>query len=128
TGTSNKIAVVNDNKTITVRLKSTENTQYEYVSKPIEDMQKSVKTSGYDYILYIPEFPLDKPEGIQLLGEKQAGLSLSGKVSDHIEEMIRNQTLKDSGLKQTDLYNLKASVDISINKINETLSDEDSSA
>jgi len=98
------------------------------VSKPIEDMKKSVKTSGYDYILYIPEFPLDKPEGIQLLGEKQAGLSLSGKVSDHIEEMIRNQKLKESGLKQTDLDNLKSSVDISTKKINETGADEDSSA
>jgi ABC-2 type transport system permease protein len=128
TGTSNKIAVVNDNKTITERLKPTKNTQYEYVSKPIEDMKKSVKTSGYDYILYIPEFPLDKPEGIQLLGEKQAGLSLSGKVSDHIEEMIRNQKLKESGLKQTDLDNLKSSVDISTKKINETGADEDSSA
>ncbi|GGC52546.1 ABC transporter permease [Pedobacter quisquiliarum] len=128
TDTSNKIAVVNDNKTITERLKSTKNTQYEYVSKPIEDMKKSVKTSGYDYILYIPEFPLDKPEGIQLLGEKQAGLSLSGKVSDHIEEMIRNQKLKESGLKQTDLDNLKSSVDISTKKINETGADEDSSA
>ena len=127
-GTSDKIAVVNENKTITEQLKSTKNIQYEYVSKPIADMKKSVKSSGYDYILYIPEFPLDKPAGVQILGEKQAGLNLSGRVSDHIEELIRNQKLKESGLNQTDLDNLKSSVDISIKKINETGAEEDSSA
>jgi ABC-2 type transport system permease protein len=71
---------------------------------------------------------LDKPAGVQILGEKQAGLNLSGRVSDHIEELIRNQKLKESGLNQTDLDNLKSSVDISIKKINETGAEEDSSA
>jgi ABC-2 type transport system permease protein len=119
TGTSDKIAVVNENKTITEKLKSNKNIQYDYVDKPLAEMKKSVKNSAYDYILYIPEFSLDKPEGVQILGEKQAGMNLSGRVSDHIEA---------SGLEQADLDNLKSSVNISVKKIAETGAEEDSSA
>jgi len=128
TGTNNKIAVVNDNKTLTEQLVSNKNIQYDYVKKPLVEMKKSLKGSGYDYVLYLPEFALDKPEGIQILGEKQAGLNLSGKISDQIEELIRNQKLKESGLTQENVDKLKSSVDINVKKITETGADEDSSA
>lgn len=128
TGSNNKIAVVNENKTLTEKLSSTKNIQYDYVDKSLGEMKKSLKGSGYDYVLYLPEFTLDKPDGIQILGEKQAGLNLSGKVTDHIEELIRNQKLKESGLTQASVDRLKSSVDISVKKIAETGEDEDSSA
>jgi ABC-2 type transport system permease protein len=127
-GTNNKIAVVNENKTLTEQLSSTKNMQYDYVNKSLPDMKKSLKGSKYDYILYLPAFDIDKPEGIQILGEKQAGLALSGKVSDNIEDLIRNQKLKESGLTQADVDKLKSNVDINIKKIAETGKDEDSSA
>ncbi len=128
TGTSDKIAVVNENKTLTEPLKPTKNIKYEYVGKSIAEMKTSVKSAGYDYILYIPDFELNKPQGVQILGEKQAGMNLSNRIADHIEELIRNQKLKESGLKQADLDNLKSSVNISVKKIGETGEEEDSSA
>jgi ABC-2 type transport system permease protein len=128
TGSNSKVAVVNDNKTLTEKLISTKNIQYDYVKQPLNEMKKSLKGSGYDYVLYLPEFALEKPEGIQILGEKQAGLNLSGKVSDQIEELIRNQKLKESGLTQASVDKLKSSVDINVKKITETGEDEDSSA
>src|SRR5690349_11771738 len=69
-GTLDKVAVVSENTTLTEKLKSTKNIQYEYVDKSLADMKKNVKQSGYDYILYLPEFPVDKPAGVQILGEK----------------------------------------------------------
>ncbi len=128
TGTLDKVAVVSENTSLNEKLKSTKNIEYEYVGKSLADMKKNVKQSGYDYILYIPDFPLDKPAGVQILGEKQAGMSLSGRVSDHIEELIRNQKLQASGLQQSDLENLKSDVDITVKKIGETGAEEDSSA
>ena len=127
-GTLDKVAVVNENSTLTEKLKSTKNIQYEYVDKSLADMKKSVTQSGYDYILYLPEFAIDTPVGVQILGEKQAGMNLSGRISDHIEELIRNQKLKDSGLKQADLDKLNSNVNISVKKIGETGEEEDSSA
>lgn len=127
-GTFTKIAVVNENKTLTEKLSSTKNTSYVYVNTPLPQLKSSLKKTSYDYILYIPDFKLDDPSGIQILGAKQAGLSLSSRVSDDIEELIRNQKLKQSGLAQADLDKLKSSVDINVKKIGEGGKDEDSSA
>jgi len=127
-GSSNKIAVVNNNKTLTEKLVSSKNATYTYVNKSLPQMKAELAKTSYDYVLYLPEFSLDAPSGIQLLGTKQAGLSLNSRVTDDIGNAIRNQKLKESGLAQKDLDNLKSSVDIDMKKIGETGREEDSSA
>lgn len=127
-GSFSNIAVVNENKTLTEKLVSTKNTAYTYVTTPLPKLKATLKQTKYDYILYIPDFSLNDPAGIQILGSKQAGLNLSGRVSNDIEELIRNQKLKSSGLSQNDLDKLRADVDINVKKIGETGKDEDSSA
>ncbi|RZM28266.1 MAG: ABC transporter permease [Pedobacter sp.] len=127
-GTFTKVAVINENKTLTEQLKSTPSFGYTYENKSLAQMKSDLGKSGYDYILYMPDFKLDTPTGIQILGTKQAGLTLSGRISTQIENLIRNQKLKDSGLTQADVDKLKSDVDISVKKIGETGKEEDSSA
>ncbi|WP_342331167.1 ABC transporter permease [Pedobacter sp. FW305-3-2-15-E-R2A2] len=127
-GTFNKVAVVNNNKSLTEKLQPTKNIGYTYVNESLEAMKSSLKTTKYDYILYLPEFDISSPKGIQLIGSKQAGLSLSNRVSGDIEELIRTQKLKASGISQTDLDGLKTDVNIDTKKIGETGKEEDSSA
>ena len=127
--THDKIAVVSTNKTLTEQLTTDDNITYEYVKLPIDAMKKSLAKSDYDYVLYLPEFTLDAPKGIELFGEKQAGLSLNSRISKDIEELVRNQKLKQSGISQSDLDQLKTSVDIDVKKIAaETGKEESSSA
>jgi ABC-2 type transport system permease protein len=127
-GTFNKVAVVNNNKSLTEKLQPTKNIGYAYVNQSLDAMKSSLKTTEYDYILYLPEFDISSPKGIQLIGTKQAGLSLSNRVSGDIEELIRTQKLKASGISQTDLDGLKTDVNIDTKKIGETGKEEDSSA
>ncbi|WP_158795273.1 ABC transporter permease [Pedobacter sp. L105] len=127
-GTFNKIAVVSNNKTLTEKLTSGNNTSYVYVNETLETLKPSIRKSGFDYILYLPEFSLDKPAGIQLLGAKQAGLTLNNRVEEDIENIIRTQKLKESGIAQEKLDKLKSSVSIDNKKIDENGKDEDSSA
>jgi ABC-2 type transport system permease protein len=126
--TKDRIAVVSENKTLTERLPSSKNTIYEYVNKPLSEMKTGFLKSGYDYILYLPEFNLDTPVGIQLLGEKQAGLSLSNRVESDVENIIKTQKLKESGIAQKDLDRLKSSVDLENKKIVEGGKEQNSSA
>lgn len=127
-GTFSKIAVVNENKTLTEKLVSTKNRSYVYVDKSLAEMKSGIGKSGFDYILYLPEFKLDEPNGTQLLGAKQAGLSLNSKVEEDLENIIRTQKLKESGIAQKDLERLKSSVNIETRKIDETGKEENSSA
>jgi ABC-2 type transport system permease protein len=127
--THDKVAVISINKTLTDRLKSDDNIDYLYVDQPLNDIKKSLKKTDFDYVLYLPEFSLKDPKGIELFGEKQAGLSLNSKISRDIEELIRNQKLKESGIAQSDLDQLKTSVNIDTKKItSETGKEETSSA
>lgn len=127
--THDKVAVVSTNTTLTEKLITDENIEYEYINQSLEAAKKSITTSDYDYLLYLPEFTLEKPKGIELFGEKQAGMSLNNRISNDIEELIRNQKLKQSGISQSDLDQLKTSVNIDTKKIvKETGKEEASSA
>jgi ABC-2 type transport system permease protein len=127
--THDKVAVVSTNTTLTEKLVTDENIEYEYINQSLDAAKKSITTSDYDYLLYLPEFTLEKPAGIELFGEKQAGMSLNNRISNDIEEIIRNQKLKQSGISQSDLDQLKTSVNIDTKKIvKETGKEEASSA
>ena len=127
--THDKIAVVSTNTTLTEKLASNKNTEYVYVKQSLNEMKNSIKNSDYDYVLYLPEFTLKEPKGVELFGVKQAGLSLNNRIAGDIEELIRNQKLKESGIAQSDLDQLKTSVDIETKKIaTETGKEESSSA
>ncbi|ALL04955.1 ABC transporter permease [Pedobacter sp. PACM 27299] len=127
-GTYSKVAVVSENTALTEKLTSNKNISYHYVDQPLDALKASFKKTDYDYILYIPAFELNKPQGIQLLGTKQAGLSLNGRISRDIENILRNQKLKASGISQTALDGLKTTVNIDTKKISETGKEQDSSA
>lgn len=123
-----RIAVITENKALTEKLPSSKNRVYDYIDKPLAEMKAGFEKSNYDYLLYLPNFSLDKPDGVQLLGKKQAGLSLANKVESDLEGIIRNQKLKQSGLSQEDLDRLKSSVDIETRKIVEGGKEQSSSA
>lgn len=128
TSTFHKVAVVNNNSALTEKLKSGKNISYTYFSTSLQDVKKNYLKEGFDYILYLPEFPLDAPKGIQLMGDKQASLALNSKVANDLEETLRTQQLKASGIAQQDLDKLSTSVDIDIMKIGQNGKEEDSSA
>lgn len=126
--THDSVAVVSDNKTLTEQLQTDKNTSYTYLKSSLEAAKNDLNKSDYDYILYLPEFTLEEPKGIELFGAKQAGMSLNRRISGDIEELIRTQTLKQSGISQTDLDKLKTEVDITTKKIEATGDEKESSA
>lgn len=126
--THDKVAVVSTNKTLTEKLSANQNVAYVYIDKSLEQAKKDLSKANYDYILYLPEFSLAAPKGVELFGAKQPGMSLNRRISGDIEELIKTQKLKESGISQTDLDKLKTSVDISTKKIAETGKEEESSA
>lgn len=126
--THNKVAIVSANKTLTEKLSSNQNVAYVYIDKSLDQAKKELNKADYDYILYLPEFSLAAPKGVELFGAKQPGMSLNRRISGDIEELIRTQKLKESGISQSDLDKLKTTVDISTKKIAETGKEEESSA
>lgn len=125
---TDKVAVINENKTLTEKLTSNKNVTYEYVDKSFESLKKNLSKSDYNYILYLPDFDIEQPKGIELIGTKQAGLALDGRISDAIEDLIRDYKLKKSGISQADLDHLKSKITINTKKIGDTGQEESSNA
>lgn len=123
-----KIAVVNENKTIIEHLPSTKNVSYDYLDLSVEDAKKLLGNSDYDYLLYLPDFKLDDIRGIELIGAKQAGLSINEHISSDIQSLIKNKKLKDLGISANDLDKLKTTVNIANKKIGEGGGEQESSA
>lgn len=126
--THDSVAVVSGNKTLTEKLKSAKNVSYTYLDIPLEQAKKELSKSDYDHLLYLPEFDLAAPKDVILFGAKQAGMSLNRRISADIEELIRNQKLKESGISQAEVDKLKTSVNISTKTIEETGAEKESSA
>ncbi len=126
--TSDNVAIVSVNTTLTAKLESGKNVSYTYLNSSLEEAKKQLSKSDYDHILYLPQFDLSAPKDIVLFGAKQAGMSLNKRISSDIEELIRNQKLKESGISQVDLDKLKTEVDISTKTIEETGNEKESSA
>jgi ABC-2 type transport system permease protein len=122
------IAVINNNKSLTEQLPSNDNRTYTYINKSLDLAKKDLNKANYDYLLYIPDFKISEPENIVLYGTKQAGMSLNSRIENDIEEIIKTQKLKESGISQSDLDRLKTNVAISTKKIAETGQEENSSA
>jgi ABC-2 type transport system permease protein len=127
-GTHEKVAVINHNKTITDVLKTDKNTAYNYLDIELDDAKKLLGNSDYDYVLYLPEFSLDKPSGIELIGKKQAGLSVSERIARDLETLIKNQKLKALGISAKDLADLKVNVHLSTKNIGDGGQEQESNA
>lgn len=79
--THDKVAVVSTNKTLTEKLSANQNVAYVYIDKSLEQAKKDLSKANYDYILYLPEFSLAAPKGVELFGAKQPGMSLNRRIS-----------------------------------------------
>ncbi|PST81772.1 ABC transporter permease [Pedobacter yulinensis] len=123
-----RIVVVNENTTLTEPLASDKNIQYTYSQEPLATLKKKIDKAGFDYILYLPDFDISAPRGIQLFGSKQAGLSLNNRVADDVEAQIRNYKLRQSGITQQQLDKLSSPVTIDTKKLGDAGKEEDSSA
>lgn len=123
-----KIAVVNDNKELREALTSTQNLNFTYVKEDFNTLKKNFVKEGYDYVLHIPDFDIEQPKNIQLIGEKQAGMAIEGRVARAMEEAIRDYKLKKFGITQADLNSLKTKVNIDVKKLGDDGGEKDSNA
>lgn len=126
--THDKIAVISENKTLQAKLTTTDNIEYTYLNQTLAQAKADLKDNDYDYLLFLPDFTLAQPKGVEIFGTKQAGLQLDRRVASDIEELIKNQKLKESGISESDLNALKTNVDVTTKKIAESGADEESSA
>jgi ABC-2 type transport system permease protein len=113
------ITVVDDSHRFNGKLHDSKIVQFEYSAENLTDVKKKTEGSGV-YILYIPSFySNDVPKGIQLISEKQPGISVVDYIENEINKIIEKEELMANGITEEMLEKLKVKINIETKRLTE---------
>lgn len=112
-----KVVVVNENTIVNNSFDGRNNVVFTYESNEVDSVKKTFLEKGYDYLLYIPEFSIDDPEGIKLYSESQASITTRELISSEIRKQLEEIRLVEQGISKETLAKLKPKVSITTLKI-----------
>lgn len=78
------------------------------LEKALEDLGKG----DFDALMYIPDFDIAKPEGIQLFSENNLGIEFENNIENILQKEIEAIRMARSGINQQKLDSLKGIVNI----------------
>lgn len=110
-----RIAVVDEMELFSGNIPSAKDGSMHFDKKrdSLEDVKDNYEEDGYDGILYIPKFNVDRPKGIQYIADESLGLSSKSYIQDKIENEIRKRKLVEMNIDKTAYKNLqKIKVDL----------------
>ena len=105
-----QINVVDESGLFVDKFQNSESYQFSYLTEGVADAKAGFKESGADALVYIPEYILDKPEGVQIFAERGVPLELQNKVENLIEKEIESIKLTEAGITQSVLQSAKMNV------------------
>lgn len=107
-----KVSVIDDSGIFKNQFQNTKSLLFYYSSSKVAEAKAGFKTSGYDFILHIPAFSSDNPEGIELISEKQANLNTVSNLTQKIEDVLRTRRLLAAGVDTARINHIKTDVTI----------------
>ena len=122
-GDKKKIEVVDESGRFFSKMKN-DNTVAYTAANNYETAKRTFIKDGYDYLLYIPA----SLDNVQLLGEKKAGPTTSGKIEDALTNIVRAQRLAEAGIDSTVLAKAQKSVSVASMQVTENGSVKDANA
>lgn len=107
-----KVNVVDESGQFKNQFQNTKTLLFYYSDKNLADAKSGFKSSGYDYILHIPPFSENGPQGIELIAEKQANISTVSTLSEKVEDVLRTRKMLALGIDTAKLNHVKSTVSI----------------
>ncbi len=107
-----KVNVVDESGQFKNQFQNTKTLLFYYSDRNLAEAKSGFKSSGYDYILHIPPFSENGPQGIELIAEKQANISTISTLSEKVEDILRTRKMLALGIDTAKLNHVKSSVSI----------------
>jgi len=94
----------------------------------LEDFKKNLSQTEYFGILYIPDYVLDVPRGVEFYSYKQPPANLTMHIANAIEKEMETQKLKAYNIENLDeiLKSVKSRIDIRTFKLSESGAEKES--
>lgn len=114
------ILVIDDSFLFTERMTDTDKIHFSYPSDGLDSAKaKVLANDNFDAVLYIHEKIMSTPSGIQLIYEKQPGISVIRYIENSIENDIEKFKLAKSGIDQATIEAAKTNIKLVTKKLDE---------
>ena len=115
------VKVIDESGLFAGKLENRNSVVYEFVSEPIDSARKKVERGDFTGLLYIKDFDINNPQGINFYSMSTPGIDLIRGVNRSLEAVVRDIKIEKMGISKSALDSLKT--DVNITSIN--LSGED---
>lgn len=106
-----RIAVIDDSQLFTGRFPDDKGIYYKYLTNIKIDTFK-YEEYGYAGVLYIPAIDIKRPSGITYYSSGQPGIAVEKGITRHINDIIEEKRLEESGIDRSKLSAAKSDINI----------------
>jgi len=111
-----KIVVLDKSGVFEKNLKNSKHVHYEFVQGSLDSLKHNLDKKKYDALLYVPG--IDKQLNFQLLYNEQIGITTEARITDDLNDIVRNERMKAAGISSDQLKAIEAeSVSLKVTNI-----------
>lgn len=122
-----QIDILDESGLFATEFKDTESLQFNYLTGSADSAKASLKSSGADALVVIPDNILLYPKSLKIYAEKNVSLELKSSIENVIERQIENIKLTEAGITRKILEDSRVNVSSQTISINEGVEQASSS-
>jgi ABC-2 type transport system permease protein len=106
------VKVIDETGIFTGKLEERNSVIFEFVSEPLDSARKKVESGNFEGLLYIKDFDINDPQGINYYSMTTPGIDLIRTVNRSLESVVRDIKIERLGFSKSALDSLNTDVNI----------------
>lgn len=106
------VKVVDETGIFTGKLENRNSLIFEFVNEPIDSARNEVENGDFEGLLYIKDFDINNPQGINFYSMTTPGIELVSGVNKSLEAVVRNIKIERLGISKAALDSIKTDINI----------------
>ncbi|NLR79514.1 ABC transporter permease [Chitinophaga eiseniae] len=107
------IAVVDNSQLFENKFPDAKGVYFKYLHQQnIDSLKQHYEELGYEGVLYIPEFDINRPSGFEFYSSGQASVTMESSINSDINNIIEKKRMELQGIDQSKLDDIKSDVEV----------------
>lgn len=107
------IAVVDNSQLFENKFPDSKGVYFKYLHQQnIDSLKQHYEELGYEGVLYIPEFDINRPSGFEFYSSGQASVTMESSINNDINSIIEKKRMELQGIDQSKLDGIKSDVEV----------------
>ena len=108
-----RIAVVDKSGLFENKFPDSKGLYFKYLqNQDVDSLKLHYKEKGYEGVLYIPDFDMERPSGFEFYSSGQASVSIESNINKDINDIIEKKRMELQGIDQSKIAALKSNVEV----------------